>query len=214
MGLPGFEPGSREPESPRNPKLNSCLKIDWTDFEVWCQSEHTKAYARKLRNYAKAYSYVLFEGKAGVLSGFSKGKRRNAMAALANLAKYLGAYKRWKTLVEEADLKWQRRSQIEVFLSIMNTDLSDVKDWLKEAVQKLPEKYSSVLIFNVVTGLREGEACTSASLLSQLTEAGRLHDYLNADLTAVFFQLPCFVPFCLKVSVGGFLSPCLRKLHM
>ncbi|MDI6904535.1 MAG: integrase [Candidatus Bathyarchaeia archaeon] len=191
MGLPGFEPGSfphshkaalREPKSPKNPKLNSCLEIGWNDFEVWCQSGHTKAYARKLRNYAKAYSYVLFEGKASVLSGFSKGKRRNAMAALANLAKYLGVYKRWKTMVEEADLKWQRRSQIEVFLSIMNTDLSDVQDWLREAVQKLPEKCSSVLIFNAATGLRPGEACTSAGLLSQLAEAERLDDYLNMDL--------------------------------
>ena len=71
---------------------------------------------------------------------------------------------------------------MEVFLNMMKTDLGDVKRWLLEAVAKLPKKYSSVLIFDAVTGLRPEEACKSVSLITELAEAGRLGDYFNEQL--------------------------------
>jgi len=146
----------------------------------------------KVRNYAKIYSYMLFDpAKASMLSGFSKAKRRNIMAALANLAKFLGMYDTWKVIVSGTGLHWQKTSHLEVFLSMLNTDLADVRCWFKEAVQKLPEKYSTVLVFAVVTGLRPDEACKSVKLLSELAEAGRLDTYFNAQLNMLeHFRFP------------------------
>jgi len=45
----------------------------------------------------------LFEPeKVSVISGFSRDKQRNVMAALANLAKYLGMYQRWQAIMPQA----------------------------------------------------------------------------------------------------------------
>jgi len=189
VGLPGFGPGSfpckahvlalREPKSHKDLSKEG---VDWLGFENWLRNRLDKAYAAKVRNYAKNYCYVLFEpSKASTLSNLSKCKRRNVMAALANLAKFLGAYGSWKEIVSEAGLHWQKTSHLEVFLSIFNTDMDDVKSWFKEASEKLPKKYSVALMFAVATGLRPNEACKSISLLSELAEADKLGEYLNAQ---------------------------------
>jgi intergrase/recombinase len=199
MGLPGFEPGSfphkayatalREPKSH---KILSKESINWKDFEKWLQNRLNKAYAAKIRNYAKNYCYVLLEpAKASILSGLSKAKRRNVMAALANLAKFLGVYGSWKEIVSQAGLHWQKTSHLEAFLSMFNTDLCDVKSWFKEASERLPKKYSVTLVFTAATGLRPDEACKSISLLSELAEADRLDSYLNAQFSMLeHFRFP------------------------
>lgn len=170
--------------------MNGC--VDWGAFRAWLLGQHGKAYVAKVWNYAKAYGYMLFEpAKASMLSGFSKAKRRNIMAALANLSKFLGIYGCWKEIVSQTGLHWQKTSHLEVFLGMLNTDLSDVRAWFKEAVQKLPEKYSVVLMFAAATGLRPEEACKSASLFSDLAEAGRLNTYLNPQfLMLEHFRFP------------------------
>jgi len=180
MGLPGFEPGSREPKS-QNDLANE--GIDWSGFEKWLKNRLRRYYANKVRNYAQRYGFVLFEPeKISVISGFSRDKLRNVMAALANLAKYLGMYQSWQVIKTQAGLKWKQQSQMEVFLSMMKTDLSDVKNWLLQAIEKLPRKYSCILVFDAVTGLRPDEACKSVSLITELAGAGRLNDYFNEQL--------------------------------
>ncbi|MEM2947211.1 MAG: integrase [Candidatus Bathyarchaeia archaeon] len=187
MGLPGFEPGSFPHEAnttalrePKTNKISSKEGINWRGFDRWLQNRLRKAYARKVWNDARKYYYVLFDpSKASVLGGLSKCNRRSAMAALANLSKFLGMYRDWKEIVSQAGLHWQKTSHLEVFLSMLNTDMGDVKSWFREAVERLPEKYSVSLKFAAATGLRPEEACKSISLLSELAEANRLSDYLN-----------------------------------
>jgi intergrase/recombinase len=199
VGLPGFEPGSfphkAHANALREPKSNKILSkegINWKDFEKWLQNRLNKAYAAKVRSYAKKYCYVLFEpSKASVLSGYPKAKRRNIMAALANLAKFLGMYKDWKEIVSQADLRWQKTSHLEVFVNLLNTDIGEVRSWLVDAIQKLPVKYSAVLVFAAVTGLRPEEAFKSVRLISELAEAGRLESYLNSKLNMLeHFRFP------------------------
>lgn len=167
-------------------------KVDWGAFEAWLKGQHKEDYAVKVRNYAKTYGYMLFDpAKASMLSGFSKAKRRNIMAALANLAKFLGIYDTWKVIVSGAGLYWQKMSHLEVFVNMLNTDISEVRAWLREAVEKLPKKYSVVLTFAAATGLRPDEACKSIGLLSELAEAGRLDTYLNTQFSMLeHFRFP------------------------
>ena len=221
MGLPGFEPGSfphkaqgialREPESQKDLSKEG---VDWLGFENWLRNRLDKAYAAKVRNYAKNYCYVLFEpAKASSLSGLSKCKRRNVMAALANLSKFLGIYGSWKEIVSQAGLHWQKTSHLEVFLSMFNTDMGDVKSWFEEAVEKLPKKYSVALVFAAATGLRPDEACKSISLLSELAETGRLGEYLNAQFSMLeHFRFPkLFIRGCKNCYIS-FVSEELLKL--
>jgi intergrase/recombinase len=113
------------------------------------------------------------------------------MAALANLAKFLGVYGSWKEIVSQAGLHWQKTSHLEAFLSMFNTNMDDVKSWFKDASEKLPEKYSVTLMFAAATGLRPDEACKSISLLSDLAEADKLCEYLNAQFSMLeHFRFP------------------------
>ena len=196
VGLPGFEPGSFPCKAQgialREPKSPSLSAIDWKAFENWLKSTHHANYVAKVVNYAKAWSFVLTEPKmASQIAGLSKGKRRNVMAALANLSKFLGVYKTWESIIADVGLHWQKTSHLETFLSILNTDLQDVKAWLLKAIEKLPKKYSAVLLFTAATGLRPDEACKSVSLVSELATAGRLETYLNKETNALeHFRFP------------------------
>jgi intergrase/recombinase len=189
VGLPGFGPGSfphtahgdglREPKSPKDLSKEG---VDWLAFEKWLQNRLNKAYAAKVRSYAKSFCHVLWEpARASELSGLSKCNCRHAMAALANLSKFLGIYGRWKQIVADTGLHWQKTSHLEVFLSMVNTDMDDTRAWLGDACKKLSQKYSVTLRFAAATGLRPEEACKSISLLSELAEAGRLGEYLNTQ---------------------------------
>jgi len=83
VGPPGFEPGSREP------KISSAF-VDWGSFRAWLSKTHADGSVRVILRYAKRYCYVSEDpGKAGVLHGLGKDMRRNVMASLANLSKFL-----------------------------------------------------------------------------------------------------------------------------
>ena len=141
-----------------------------------------------MRNSTK-YCYILGNpSKASDLLNLSKDSRRVAMSSLANLSKFLGIYDHWKRIVSNAGLKWENRSPLEAVLSILNTKLSDTKPWLKEALQTLPRQHSVVLLFDALTGLRPQEAAKSCRLISELTEQGKLTDYLNDE----FYMLEHF----------------------
>jgi intergrase/recombinase len=175
VGLPGFEPGSIEPKIPKG-------GIDWVSFGKWLRNRISFKYAAIICYYAEKYYYVLREpGKASDIGKLPKAKQRNVMAALANLSKYLGVYGYWKRLVVEHGLHWQKTSNLEVFLSIFNTNMDAVQSWFKEAVGKLPRNYAVTLVFAAATGLRPDEACKSVTLLSELAEAGRVGEYLNGQ---------------------------------
>lgn len=113
------------------------------------------------------------------------------MASLANLTKYLGLYDQWKQAVKSYGLKWERNTALDTFISILNSNLEDVKLWLKNLIVKLPKPYASLLVFASLTGLRPTEACTSCSLITNLSEIGRLDDYLDKELMMLqHFKFP------------------------
>jgi len=165
----GWEDLNSRPERPR--------LINWNLFLEWLHTNHCHEYSLALYSYARKYSHLLLNGDVSLLGGFSKGKRRQVMIALANLSKFLGCYKEWQELKNEAGLKWPRQTAIEAFLSIMNVDLAETKDWLKECVEKLPEEYSRAIVFDLATGLRIGEACKSINLLSEVS------NYFNEEFS-------------------------------
>lgn len=155
----------------------------WSSFEDWLLQSHSRSHARDILRYAKRFAFVLEDPRAASqLLGLSKSLRRIVMASLSNLSKYLGVYEYWKQIIRAYGLKWKSWSGLEAFLSIVNTNLSDVKDWLKQVMQRLPINYSTALAYTALTGLRPTEACISLRLISDLAESGMLDSYLNRDL--------------------------------
>jgi len=162
--------------------------LQWDDFKTWLLNEHSKNTVDHLLRYARQYSYLLNDpAKMTDLHGLSRDKRRNVMAALANLSRFIGTYDQWQGAIKKAGLHWGKRSSLEAVISILEEDLSDVEAWLKKAADALPETYRTVIIFQALTGVRPTEACVSCFLIS----TKGLEGYYNAQLSMLeHFRYP------------------------
>ena len=135
------------------------------------------------------------------------------MASLANLSKYLGVYSQWKQTVRDHGLKWERGTALDTFINILNSNLENVKAWLKDLLSKLPKTYASVLVFTSLTGLRPTESCNSCSLITKLHKTNKLEKYFDEDLSMLqHFRYPeLFIRKC-KNAYISFISENLLSL--
>ena len=153
------------------------------EYKEWLEATHCNKVARYLMSYSMQYSNILSDPKqASKLTIMSKGKRKLVMASLSNLSKFLGCYGYWKNIIKEHGLKWESQNSFETFLSILNSNINETKEWLLETIPKLPLKYSAVATFCALTGLRPTEACQSTKLIVKLGEENKLNQYLNREL--------------------------------
>ena len=144
---------------------------------------HSRRYSKDLVRYVRRYHRVLKNPREiSKVSVLPRDTRRLVMSGLANLSKYLGCYEYWKALAKNAGLKWEKEVSLDIVLDIMNTNLQDCWDWLKQVLEKIPGRYGCVLVFTALTGLRPSEAVNSTKLISKLCDTGRLSDYLNQEL--------------------------------
>ena len=129
------------------------------------------------------YADILVDsGKAARLRVLGRDVRRVVMSSLANLSKYLGVYDHWRTIVRNHGLKWEKKSALETFIDIFESNLDDCKSWLTDVIQKLPVEYAAYEVFTVLTGLRPGEAVDSCKLIVKLEEENKLDQYLDLNL--------------------------------
>jgi intergrase/recombinase len=91
------------------------------------------------------------------------------MKALSSLSKFKGIHDEWKKLIEKFDLKWTNSNYTNnTFFKIFNpeaADMSKMIQWLKDTVRQLPDKYSNILLFATLTGLRPSECWHSIRLI-------------------------------------------------
>lgn len=163
--------------------LHSFSNSVFSDFEQWLMKNHTEHYSRELVSLAMKHGDVLKNpSKASEIMVLSIDVRRHVMAGLSNLAKYLGMYQQWKTIRQNAGLKWEKKPSLNIVLDILNSPLKDIMTWLKEVVSKLPMDYGTVLVFNALTGLRVHEGINATRLLLDLDEQNKVDAYLNKEL--------------------------------
>ena len=130
--------------------------------------------------YSKKYASILDNPRlASQLLTLSKSMRRVAMSSISNLSKYLGVYDQWKQTIVNHDLKWENANNLQTFLSILNNNFEETEAWLKRAIQVLPKEFSTVLVFDALTGLRPTEAALSCKLITDLSEKNQLDSYLD-----------------------------------
>ncbi|MCK5627993.1 hypothetical protein KAI12_00865 [Candidatus Bathyarchaeota archaeon] len=135
------------------------------------------------------------------------------MSSLSNLSKFLGVYDQWKQTIKRFGLKWENTNNLETFLSILNTDLNEVEDWIKQLIPKMPRNYASVLVFDALTGLRPTEATHSCSLITKLSEQNKLDKYLDTKLMMLqHFRFPKLFLRKSKNAYISFVTPQLIEL--
>ena len=136
------------------------------------------------------------------------------MKALATLSKFLGWYDRWKKIVERYQLRWSDNGEgtgpsskgLKIFHNIYSkNNYQDMIVQLKDACGRLDEKYSSVLLYCTLTGLRPAEACSSIRLLKE-----RRDEYLSKDKKVMeHFKFP---EVFIKKTKNAYISIVFEKL--
>lgn len=156
-------------QNPRfTPKVLVPASVDWGGFRDWLSKDHAERNVGDLlRNARRYYNVLLDPTRASEMAGLSKSSRRRAMASLANLSKFLGIYDYWRGIMRNNGLKWEGRSTLDIVVNILNTDLSEVKTWLRKALKELPGEHGAILVFAALTGLRPREATMSCRLISE-----------------------------------------------
>jgi intergrase/recombinase len=201
--------------NPRPPECKRAISEDiWENFGVWLLKTHRERHAKEILRYAKRFAFVLEKpSQASQLLMLSKDVRRVAMSSLSNLSKYLGVYEQWRQTIRNHGLKWENTTSLETFLSILNTNLEETEMWLKQVIQKLPKDYSTVLMFDVLTGLRPNEAAMSCNLITELSEGNKLDSYLDRELMMLqHFRFPDLFLRKSKNAYISFITPELLQL--
>ena len=125
--------------------------ILWNEYKDYLDVKVSKITASNLIRYAKNYYYVLLTNKVSDLSLLTQEKRIHVMKALSSPpSKFLGVHQKWKKLIENFDLKWTNNQTansifFRIFDNHSNDDINKMILWLKEALDQLPKKYSSIL---------------------------------------------------------------------
>jgi hypothetical protein len=159
--------------------LISTTSINWDKYKEYLYANQRPNTARLALKYGKKYSYVLERMDIKDLLVLKPAKQRHIMKALANLAKYNGAYEQWNNLRKQHKLRWSSTNTLEIFERIMNNGNSYNKmlEYVKQVLAVLPRSHANVVIFGTLTGLRPVEACKSVQLIHT-----DLAIYLNSDL--------------------------------
>jgi intergrase/recombinase len=185
-----------------------------TTYETWLLKTHRRSHEIELLRQSKKYAAILEKpNMASQLLLLSKDMRRIAMCSLSNLSKFLGVYDSWKQTIKTYELKWENTNSLETFLSILNTNLEETQTWLEKAIKGLPKEYSTVLVFDALTGLRPSEAIGSCRLITELSEKRKLDTYLDTELMMLqHFRYPQLFLRKSKNTYISFITPELLKL--
>jgi intergrase/recombinase len=200
--------------NPRPPECKALSEEIWANFGNYLLKTHREKHAKEILRYAKRFSFILEKPTlTSQLLILSKDVRRMAMSSLSNLSKYLGVYEQWKQIIRNHGLKWENRNSLETFLSILNSNIEETEIWLKQVIKKLPSDYSTVLIFDVLTGLRPSEAAMSCKLITDLSNMNKLDLYLDKDLMMLqHFRFPDLFLRRSKNAYISFITPELLQL--
>jgi len=155
---------------PGNEDLVSSDLILWDNYKNYLALKVSRITASNQFRYARKYCYILTTQDASDLQTLPQEKRIHVMKALSSLSKFLGIHEDWKKLIQNFDLKWTNSETanntfFKIFDNHNNDNINKMIRWVKEAMAQLPKKYSNILLFAALTGLRPSECWHSISLI-------------------------------------------------
>jgi hypothetical protein len=138
------------------------------------------------------------DAKAADILQLPPNKRIHVMKALSCLARFTGRAEQWLQIREQYQLSWSTGTEkIDAFTRFFDSEKSlDVMiDWLKEAMQSLSKtrrtaKYSNLLLFCTLTGMRGSEVVESVRLLNCLPVANSVngHRYFKSATSSQYYN--------------------------
>jgi len=156
---------------------NGC-DVDWDRFEEWLKR---RGLSRKHRvdvlNKAKRFWAVLLLGDFKLLRDAVN--KRHVLAALSNLARFLGIYGKWRMMLMENGVSWSdgKNDAEWVFKRIYDGEIDDLDSWIENLKERADGWLWNYVVFLGLSGLRPNEAVTALNLIKE----GKLGSYLNRE---------------------------------
>jgi len=153
--------------------------IDWAGFEEWLKR---RGLSRKHRvdvlNKARKYSDVLLLGDFKLLRDAVN--KRHVLAALSNLARFLGVYGKWRMMLMQNDVSWSdgKNDAEWVFRRIYDEEIDDLDSWIEILKERANSWLWNYVVFLGLSGLRPNEAVIALNLVKE----GKLKSYLNREV--------------------------------
>ena len=152
--------------------------FDYQTFQEWIhKKEYVESYQRRMLQYAKQYGECLKNGDYSNLSGANN--HRDKLAAVANLAKYLGKYDEFRSALKKWGIKWGGfDTAFKGFLNVISNRHENLPAYIKVLCGALLPNEVLFIEFLAVTGLRPGEGVMA---FNKLVTEGTIN-YYNEEL--------------------------------
>jgi len=193
-------------------KQGSAPEVQWDEFHTWLAAQYSSKHTYAVMSYAQKYHEAIWQpAKAAALLAMTPDTRRYVMESLAALSKFTGTYEQWQAIKKQTGLKWQSSNKsVNLVKALLNDEIADIIPWLKDVTTKVSRKFSAVLIFAALTGLRPSEACNAVNLITELHQKGQLSEYYDEELNLLLhFKYPAIFLRRCKNAYISFASPSL-----
>jgi len=155
-----------------------CCCVDWAGFEDWLRRRGlSEKHVRHCLSYGKRYVDFLL-GKRNLCEVEGLPGKRKILAALSNLARFLGIYGKWRSMLHDAGVSWNSNGNGEwVFKRIYDGETEGLSSWLMKLREKAEDWLWDYVLFLGLSGLRPSEAITALNLVKE----GKLRSYMNEE---------------------------------
>ena len=144
--------------------------VDWQDFRRWLFSRFSYSHAVDVFMYARKYAHLLFSWRLAEVENLPA--KRHILMALANLAKFLGVYRNFKMMVEDAGVSWSSGSKNKNFFALLGgEDVNAAFDYYRRIMNSdVDEDLKRLTRFLLLSGLRPIEGYMAVRFLNESRE--------------------------------------------
>ena len=168
-------------QGPKIIEAMSFRAFNWPEFQKYVQNKYRKTTAKRVMCYATRYYQILESGNVGQLNAVPSTVRANAIKSLIIISKYVGCYEQFKASLKSYGIKSALPDALAAFVRIYNNNNSNLGEWFAKVKPILTPEEMLLLKFLRLTGLRCSEGSESFNLIIELSEKGKLRDYLSSE---------------------------------
>jgi len=143
--------------------------VDWDAFHEWLLGRFSYAHAVDCYAYARRYAHILFSWRLAEIEGLSA--KRHILMALANLSKFLGCYRKFKLMLEDAGVSWSSGSKNNFMSFFLNENVDVAFDYFRRIMNSdVDEDLKRLVRFLLLSGLRPIEGYMAIRFLNKRRE--------------------------------------------
>ncbi len=156
--------------------------FNWPDFKKYVYGKYRKTTAKRVMCYANRYYPILESGKIGEINAVPSTTRSEVIKSLIIISKYVGCYKQFEAALKSYGIKSVQPDALAAFVRIYSNTNNNLDEWFAKVKPILTPPENLLLKFLRLTGLRCSEGIESFNLIIELSQKGKLSEYLSRDI--------------------------------